>query len=246
MRSIHHMFHQKKRRKINDDGRMSKKEPLLNDGQGIEYGVDGNVNVNVNAEYEDVGSINQNPTRVNDDIQAELGAFGIQKDMWKAVVWATIIAVVLMLMQQFSGINAVFYYSSTILKNAGLKSDLAIWLGSTAISVANFFAVFIAVFSIDRAGRKLLLILSCIIMGSASILVSIAIQLEKHGAFWQYSSIAFLILFVIGFEVGLGAIPWLMMAELAPMRYRGPIVAIATASNWDQLIGCTIFWSLSG
>ena len=228
-----------KRKKIKDG--MNKKVPLLNDGQGIEqeieYGVDGNAEYEygvIHGENEGVGSINQNPTRVNEDIEAELGAFGIQKDMWKAVIWATILAVVLMLMQQFSGINAVFYYSSTILKNAGLTSDLAIWLGSTAISVANFFSVFIAVFSIDRAGRKLLLILSCIIMGSASVLVSIAIQLESYGAFWQYSSIAFLIMFVIGFEVGLGAIPWLMMAELAPMQYRGPIVAIATASNWGS------------
>ena len=115
-----------------------------------------------------------------------------------------------------------------------MTSDEAIWLGSLSISVANFFAVFIAVFSIDRAGRKLLLILSCIVMGCASVLVSVAIMLESHGTFWQYSSIGFLILFVIGFEIGLGAIPWLMMAELAPMQHRGTIVAIATASNWGS------------
>ncbi len=116
----------------------------------------------------------------------------------------------------------------------GVTSDEAVWLGSVSISVANFFAVFIAVFSIDRAGRKLLLLLSCVVMGCASVLVSIAIMLESHGTFWQYSSIGFLILFVIGFEIGLGAIPWLMMAELAPMQYRGNIVAIATASNWGS------------
>ena len=212
----------------NNDG--TKNEPLLND---VQYPA-----INSNEEGA-VASINQNPTRVNDDIlsrsvQGELGRFGMQQEMWKAVKWATIIAIVLMFMQQFSGINAVFYYSTTILNNAGLTNDTAVWLGSVAISVANFLAVFIAVFSIDRAGRKLLLILSCIIMGSASVLVSIAIELENHGAFWQYSSIAFLILFVIGFEVGLGAIPWLMMAELAPMQYRGAIVAIATASNWGS------------
>ena len=153
-------------------------------------------------------------------------------DMWTAVKWATIIAICLMLMQQLSGINAVFYYSSTILKHAGLKSHLAIWLGSVAISVANFFAVFIAVIAIDRAGRKILLIVSSVVMLIAGVLVSIAIMFESHGAFWQYSSIAFLVLFVVGFEIGLGAIPWVMMAELAPMQYRGPIVAIATASNW--------------
>lgn len=223
----------------------NKTEPLLNDGQGIE-GIEGGAS-----------SINQNPTKVKDDqIEIELGRFGMQQDMWKAVKWATIIAIVLMFMQQFSGINAVFYYSTTILNNAGLTNPTSVWLGSVAISVANFLAVFIAVFSIDRAGRKVLLIISCIVMGSASVLVSIAIQFESHGAFWQYSSIAFLILFVVGFEIGLGAIPWLMMAELAPMQYRGAIVAIATASNWGSnllvaqfsgvLVGSVKFYPFAG
>ena len=217
------------------------KEPLLNDDgieQDIEVGIDGDRHYAVNANSEGIGSVNQNPTRVNDDILSnrnnEIGPFGMEKDMWTAVKWATIIAIILMFMQQFSGINAVFFYSATILKKAGLTSDLQIWLGSLGIGIANFFAVFIAVFSIDRAGRKVLLILSCIIMGSASILTSIAIELEGDGSFWSYASIGFLVLFVVGFEVGLGAIPWLMMAELAPMQYRGAIVAIATASNWGS------------
>merc|ERR1712228_786251 len=98
---------------------------------------------------------------------------------WLAVKWATIIAIALMFMQQFSGINAVFFYSATILNKAGVTSDKAVLLGSLGISIANFFAVFIAVFSIDRAGRKLLLILSCIVMIISSIIVSIAIMLEN-------------------------------------------------------------------
>eukprot|EP00484_Ammonia_sp_Unknown_P021988 CAMPEP_0197033696 /NCGR_PEP_ID=MMETSP1384-20130603/12036_1 /TAXON_ID=29189 /ORGANISM="Ammonia sp." /LENGTH=846 /DNA_ID=CAMNT_0042463539 /DNA_START=45 /DNA_END=2585 /DNA_ORIENTATION=- len=165
-----------------------------------------------------------------------VGSFGIELEMWKAVKWSTIIAISLMFMQQMSGINAVFFYSSTFIAQAGLTSDLDKWLGSVAISLANFLAVFIAVFSIDRAGRKMLLIISCIVMGCAAVLVSIAMEFSSEhgdaGTAWKYSSIVFLVLFVVGFEIGLGAIPWLMMAELAPMQYRGTIVAMATGANW--------------
>lgn len=54
----------------------------------------------------------------------------------------------------------------------------------------------------------------------------------SESALWSNSSIGFLVLFVIGFEIGLGPIPWLMMAELAPMQFRGPIVSVATMMNW--------------
>jgi len=187
------------------------------------------VSVHVHA-HGGKGTVNQRPTEAT--AQSEDMRFGMAPEMFAAVKWAIVIAIMLMFMQQFSGINAVFFYSSTILKKAGLTSDLALWLGSSGISLANFAAVFIAVATIDRAGRKMLLIISCVIMMSASVLVSVAIMLESEGAFWQYSSILFLVVFVVGFEVGLGPIPWLMMAELSPMEYRGLIVSIATACNW--------------
>jgi len=197
----------------NKKGQNDGAEPLLT----VKVGVGGTVNEQPNSNVES-GELN--------------GRFGMAPEMFAAVKWAIVIAIVLMFMQQFSGINAVFFYSSTILKKAGLTSDLALWLGSTGISLANFFAVFIAVATIDRAGRKMLLIISCSLMMAASVLVSVAIMLESEGVFWQYSSILFLVLFVIGFEVGLGPIPWLMMAELSPIEYRGLIVSIATACNW--------------
>eukprot|EP00485_Elphidium_margaritaceum_P009936 CAMPEP_0202687900 /NCGR_PEP_ID=MMETSP1385-20130828/3462_1 /ASSEMBLY_ACC=CAM_ASM_000861 /TAXON_ID=933848 /ORGANISM="Elphidium margaritaceum" /LENGTH=866 /DNA_ID=CAMNT_0049342753 /DNA_START=25 /DNA_END=2625 /DNA_ORIENTATION=- len=207
------------------DKKAGGKEPLLsaNERQQMQH-YDEGVSINKRAA--------QQTTVAHTGGGGEAARFGMPLEMWRTVKWATIIGVALMLMQQLSGINAVFFYSATILQQAGLTSDLEIWLGTVAIAVANFLAVFIAVFSIDRAGRTVLLIRSCIVMGVASILVSVAIQLEHTSTVWQYSSIAFLVLFVIGFEVGLGAIPWLMTAELSPMQYRGPIVAIATASNW--------------
>ena len=139
-----------------------------------------------------------------------------------------------MLMQQFSCVNAIFYYSAKILKKAGLKSTVQQWLGSLSISVANFFAVFIAVATIDKAGRKKLLILSCIGDIIASIAISIALIFVNDGDFWHYLSIGSMVFFVIAFETGLGAIPWVMMAEVSPLQKRGLIVSVATFANWGS------------
>merc|ERR1712176_1280055 len=186
------------KKKLNQQ--MDQQKPLLDNDQLNGNGHHG-VFVDVENGNANGGSIQTSPGKSSNV------PFGMERDMWLAVKWATIIAIALMFMQQLSGINAVFYYSGSILNNAGVTSDEAVWLGSLGISVANFLAVFIAVVAIDKAGRKLLLIISSIVMIIASILVSIAIMFESDGAFWQYSSIGFLILFVVGFEIGLGAIP---------------------------------------
>merc|ERR1719242_2654496 len=160
--------------------------------------------------------------------------FGVPMDQYNAVKWATIIAIALMWMQQLSGINAIMFYSSNILEDAGIDSEKGKWLGTTAVDAANFLGVFIPVFLVDRSGRKILLVVSGIIMIIAAVGCSVAIILNdaNESELWSNSSIGFLVLFVIGFEIGLGPIPWLMMAELAPMQYRGPIVSVATMMNW--------------
>ncbi len=83
-------------------------------------------------------SVNTSTVQVSD------GPFGMTLEMWKAVKWATVIAIVLMLMQQFSGINAVFYYSSTILNNAGMidvKDDILLLLLRLLLLLHSVFSI---------------------------------------------------------------------------------------------------------
>ena len=164
----------------------------------------------------------------------EMKRFGVPVDQYKSVKWAMIIAVVLNWMQQGSGINAIMYYSSTILEDAGITTDKGKWLGTTAIMVANFVSVFPALFAIDKAGRKKLMLISGSICVVTSVLVSIAIIMNESNGnpFWSNSSIVLLVLFVMGFEIGLGPIPWTVIAETSPLRYRGTILSVATFMNW--------------
>jgi len=139
------------------------------------------------------------------------------------------IAMGLQVMQQFSGINSVFYYSNATLMNAGFESVDALWAGNVAIAFANFLSVLLPVYLMDKWGRKTLLNISLMGMILSSIGFSICIM-----AGYSYLSVVLLILYVISFELGVGPIPWLMMAEITPSSHRATIVSVATFMNWGS------------
>lgn len=123
----------------------------------------------------------------------------------------------LMFFQQLSGINAVIFYTTSIFKDAGSTIDES--LCTIIVGVVNFIAVFIATVLIDRLGRKILLYIS-----DAAMILTLA----TLGAFFYLKSsghdvsnigwlpLASFVIFVVGFSLGFGPIPWLMMGEILP------------------------------
>ncbi|XP_026826777.1 facilitated trehalose transporter Tret1 isoform X2 [Ooceraea biroi] len=144
-----------------------------------------------------------------------------------------LISLGLMLFQQMSGINAVIFYTVQIFQDAGSTIDEN--LSTIIIGFVNFISTFIAAGVIDRLGRKLLLYISSVLM---------VLTLLSLGAFFYVQSLdvdvtAFgwlplvsLIVYVIGFSLGFGPIPWLMMGEILPAKIRGVAASIATGFNW--------------
>jgi facilitated trehalose transporter len=123
----------------------------------------------------------------------------------------------LMFFQQLSGINAVIFYTVSIFKDAGSTIDGN--LCTIIVGIVNFIAVFIATVLIDRLGRKILLYIS----GTAMI-----ITLFVLGGFFYYKNagndisqigwlpLAAFVIYVVGFSLGFGPIPWLMLGEILP------------------------------
>lgn len=109
-------------------------------------------------------------------------------------------------------------------------------MSTIIIGIVNFIATFVAAGVIDKLGRKMLLYIST---------VSMALTLFALGGFFYAKSLdmeveAFgwlplvsLIVYVIGFSLGLGPIPWLMMGEILPAKIRGSAASIATGFNWS-------------
>ncbi|KAG7201532.1 hypothetical protein KM043_004283 [Ampulex compressa] len=144
-----------------------------------------------------------------------------------------LISLGLMFFQQLSGINAVIFYTVRIFKDAGSSVDENV--STIIVGIVNFISTFVAAAIIDKLGRKILLYISA---------VSMCLTLFTLGTFFYVKSIgadvaAFgwipllsLIVYVVGFSLGFGPIPWLMMGEILPAKVRGSAASIATGFNW--------------
>lgn len=137
--------------------------------------------------------------------------------------------------QQVTGINAVLYYAPKIFNDAGFTSDFAALAATVGIGVVNFLATFIAIWLVDRAGRKPLLVVGTAGMTVSLLTLGIAFSFSGGASQQQWLgplTIGCLSVYVIFFAFSLGPIVWLMISEIFPNKYRAPAMAVSAASNW--------------
>ncbi|CAL1609123.1 unnamed protein product [Knipowitschia caucasica] len=140
-----------------------------------------------------------------------------------------VVAVVLQLSQQLSGINAVFYYSTRIFERAGVAQPKYATIGAGVVNTA--FTV-VSVFVVERAGRRSLHLIGLLGMAGATILMTIALALLEKLPWMSYLSIVAIFSYVAFFEIGPGPIPWFIVAELFSQGPRPAAIAVAGFSNW--------------
>lgn len=133
--------------------------------------------------------------------------------------------------QQITGIDALVYYSPTILKTAGIEGNSQLLAATVAVGVTKTAAILVALVLIDRVGRKPLLYTSTV--GMTFCLFSIALSLPFMGK--GALGIALAIIFICGdvafFSVGIGPICWVLTSEIYPLRLRAQAVAVGFAAN---------------
>ncbi|EDV36754.1 uncharacterized protein Dana_GF13115, isoform A [Drosophila ananassae] len=139
----------------------------------------------------------------------------------------------LMFFQQFSGINAVIFYTVSIFKDAGSTIDS--YVCTIIVGVVNFMATFVATALIDKVGRKILLHFSNFAMILTLSILGAFFYCKDNGP--DVSDLGWLpltcfVVYVIGFSMGFGPIPWLMMGEILPAKVRGPAASVVTSFNW--------------
>ena len=165
---------------------------------------------------------------------------------------ALLIAVVLAILQQITGINAVLYYAPRIFERAGFTRMSAIGQ-STIVGVVNILFTIVAIALVDRVGRKPLLLTAAGGMGISLLLLGAAFKSE---AFSGPLILGLILLYIAFFAMAMGPIVWVVMAEIFPTRMRGSAMAIATVILWvsdfavtlsfpviaDRLNESTAFW----
>jgi MFS family permease len=160
----------------------------------------------------------------------EARALRLPELLRSAAAPALLIAVALAAMQQFTGINAVIPYSSTIMERAGLTASNSL-LASVVIGVANVAAAVVSLRLVDRRGRRPLLLASAAGAGVALALLGLTLEMSLSGAA-SWLPLAFLLVYTTSFGIGLGPIFWVLIAEIFPPEARGAGAGVATAVNW--------------
>ncbi|XP_036386297.1 solute carrier family 2, facilitated glucose transporter member 1 [Megalops cyprinoides] len=140
-----------------------------------------------------------------------------------------VIAIILQLSQQLSGINAVFYYSTSIFEKAGVAQPVYATIGAGVVNTA--FTV-VSLFVVERAGRRSLHLIGLLGMAGSAVLMTIALALLDKLKWMSYVSIVAIFSFVAFFEIGPGPIPWFIVAELFSQGPRPSAFAVAGFSNW--------------
>jgi sugar porter (SP) family MFS transporter len=140
-----------------------------------------------------------------------------------------IVAIVIALFSQFTGINTIIYYGSIVFLEhvPHQTASTALW-ANVIIGAINFLATIAGMLLIDRAGRKSLLMSAFGGMALSLVAVSVAIHFQASGIM----VLIFVLTYVACFAVGVGTGTWVLMSEICPTKVRGRAMSLATVCLW--------------
>jgi MFS family permease len=143
-----------------------------------------------------------------------------------------LIAFVLTVGAQFSGINAIMYYSTEIFRNATSNANAA-FASSVWIGLVNFVATFAAILFVDKAGRKPLLLIGNAVQVVGLVSVGLIFARNPHSP----ALLWFVLLYIAAFAMAMGPVPWIVCSEIFPAKLRGRAMSIAAFLVW---VACLI------
>ena len=173
-------------------------------------------------------------TKINGIQQAKL----ILKDIKKSVDAASenifaygklviIIGILLSVFQQFVGINVALYYAPRIFESMGAAKDSSM-LQTVVMGLINVIFTVVAIMTVDKYGRKILLMIGSIGMAIGMFAIGGLAFFKVIGI----STLVFIIIYTASFMMSWGPICWVLISEIFPNKIRGRAIAIAVAAQW--------------
>lgn len=130
--------------------------------------------------------------------------------------------------QQLTGINAVLYYGSDIFEKAlGFGKDDVLFQ-QVLLAFINMIFTFVAMYFIDRVGRKTLVYWGCSGMLTGFLMLAITLQTQTVGLL----SLIGILLFIASFAMSMGPVVWVLLSEMFPNKIRSVAISIAVAAQW--------------
>jgi sugar porter (SP) family MFS transporter len=142
-----------------------------------------------------------------------------------------IVAMLLAIGQQFSGVNAINAYFPTMLIGLGFATQAAL-LSGVLLGITKFLFTAWVVFVVDRWGRKPLLLIGNVIMVVTLVAAGIVVLNVHDTGTRGVLMLVMMILYLVGYELGWGAVVWVMMSEVFPLRFRAAGMGIGSVVLW--------------
>ena len=142
--------------------------------------------------------------------------------------FALFVGVVIAVLQQVTGINAILYYAPEILKEAGAGTNAAL-IQTILVGFINFAFTILSIWLIDKVGRKALLLVGSAVMAASLILIGFVFQTGNSSG---YLVLGLILVYVAAFAISLGPVVWVLLSEIFPSRVRGRATAIASMALW--------------
>ncbi|MDN3504120.1 MAG: sugar porter family MFS transporter [Rhabdochlamydiaceae bacterium] len=149
--------------------------------------------------------------------------------MKKKLMGALVVGVGLSIIQQITGVNAVFYYAPSIFQEVGFVTRSSAMLATIALGAINVIATVVAMWLLDLKGRRPLLLVGVAGMFLGLIFLSICFFIGPSLTAFSLFSLMF---YVVFFAIGLGPIAWLIISEIFPLAVRGRVMGICVFVNW--------------
>jgi MFS transporter, SP family, xylose:H+ symportor len=137
-----------------------------------------------------------------------------------------LLGIILSVLQQFVGINVVLYYAGNIFRNMGASTDTSL-LQTIIVGAINMLFTVIAIYTVDRFGRKPLMITGALIMAVSMLSLGFAFFLKQTGLF----ALFFMLLYIAGFAMSWGPVTWVILSEIFPNSIRGAM-SVPVAGLW--------------
>ena len=160
------------------------------------------------------------------------------------ILKAVIIGVCIAILGQFMGVNAVLYSGPSIFKDAGMPAPL---FCQVLVGVVNTVTTIIAMFIIDRVGRKKLIYYGVSGMIACLVLIAFYFKFQQSMGLSVYFMLAFFLLYVFCCAISISAVVFVLLSEMYPNKVRGLAMSIAGLSLWigTYLIGQLTPWMLT-
>lgn len=138
-----------------------------------------------------------------------------------------VVGVLLSGFQQFVGINVVLYYAPEIFKTMGANTDSAL-LQQIVVGAVNLSFTVLAIFTVDRFGRRPLMIIGALIMAVSMMVLGTTFYTHSVGV----GSLVCMLVYTAGFAMSWGPVCWVLLSEIFPNSIRSTVMSIAVAGQW--------------